>query len=92
MGRVPRLGAQSAVVAAAAAGVAAQGAQRPVDPIAVRVQALEDREAIRALLANYAITLDNRDFAGFGRLWAKDSEFRGVSIRSRVRRGCATRV
>jgi uncharacterized protein (TIGR02246 family) len=41
------------------------------------VQALEDREAIRALLVTYARTLDERDFAGFEQLWAKDAEFIG---------------
>jgi SnoaL-like domain len=41
------------------------------------VQTLEDRDAIRALLVAYATTLDNRDFAGFEQLWAKDAEFFG---------------
>ena len=45
--------------------------------LAVRVQTLEDRDAIRALLVAYATTLDNRDFAGFEQLWAKDAEFSG---------------
>ena len=45
--------------------------------LAARVQTLEDRDAIRALLVAYATTLDNRDFAGFERLWAKDAEFSG---------------
>ena len=47
------------------------------DPLAARVQALEDREAIRALLVSYARTLDERDFAGFEQLWARDAEFIG---------------
>jgi uncharacterized protein (TIGR02246 family) len=47
------------------------------DALAVKVQALEDREAIRALLVTYARTLDERDFAGFEQLWAKDAEFIG---------------
>ena len=38
---------------------------------------LEDREAIRALLVSYARTLDERDFAGFEQLWARDAEFIG---------------
>src|SRR4029453_2646730 len=42
-----------------------------------RLQVLEDRDAIRALLVSYASTLDNRDFAGFEQLWAKDAEFAG---------------
>ena len=45
--------------------------------LAARVQTLEDRDAIRALLVAYATTLDNRDFAGFEQLWAKDAEFSG---------------
>jgi uncharacterized protein (TIGR02246 family) len=45
--------------------------------LAARVQTLEDRDAIRALLVAYATTLDNRDFAGFEQLWAKDAEFFG---------------
>jgi uncharacterized protein (TIGR02246 family) len=47
------------------------------DAIAARVQVLEDREAIRALLVSYARTLDERDFAGFEQLWARDAEFIG---------------
>ena len=45
--------------------------------LAARVQTLEDRDAIRALLVAYATTLDNRDFSGFEQLWAKDAEFFG---------------
>lgn len=45
--------------------------------LAARVQSLEDRDAIRGLLVSYATTLDNRDFAGFEQLWAKDAEFLG---------------
>lgn len=41
------------------------------------MQTLEDRDAIRALLVAYATTLDNRDFAGFEQLWARDAEFIG---------------
>jgi hypothetical protein len=35
----------------------------PPAALAARVQTLEDRDAIRALLVAYATTLDNRDFA-----------------------------
>ena len=56
---------------------AGQSGRPPSDAMAARVQTLEDREAIRALLVAYASTLDNRDFAGFERLWARDSEFLG---------------
>ena len=66
-----------AAVASALAGVAAQTAKPSSDAIAARLQVLEDREAIRALLVSYARTLDERDFAGFEQLWAKDAEFVG---------------
>jgi uncharacterized protein (TIGR02246 family) len=67
--------------AASAAGshivVAGQASQPASNALAVRIQTLEDREAIRALLVAYASTLDNRDFAGFEQLWARDAEFLG---------------
>src|SRR5262249_54113421 len=58
-------------------GVSAQSAKPSSDALAARVQVLEDRDAIRALLVSYASTLDGRDFAGFEQLWAKDAEFVG---------------
>lgn len=66
-----------AVVAGSLAGVAAQAAKPSADPLAVRVQVLEDRDAIRALLVSYASTLDGRDFAAFEQLWTRDAEFIG---------------
>jgi uncharacterized protein (TIGR02246 family) len=66
-----------AAIASALAGVAAQTAKPSSDALAARLQVLEDREAIRALLVSYARTLDERDFAGFEQLWAKDAEFVG---------------
>lgn len=67
-----------AAVAGSLAGVAAaQSAKPSSDAIAARLQVLEDREAIRTLLVSYARTLDERDFAGFEQLWAKDAEFVG---------------
>jgi uncharacterized protein (TIGR02246 family) len=68
------------MMAAMAAGATAWAAQAPRpagDALAARVQTLEDREAIRALLVAYAHTLDTRDFAAFEQLWAKDAEFVG---------------
>jgi uncharacterized protein (TIGR02246 family) len=65
-----------ACVVAAGSLVAAAGQAAP-NALAARVQTLEDRDAIRALLVGYATTLDNRDFAGFEQLWAKDAEFLG---------------
>ena len=66
-----------AAIASALVGVAAQSAKPSSDALAAKIQVLEDREAIRALLVTYARTLDERDFAGFEQLWAKDAEFIG---------------
>ena len=57
--------------------VAGQTAKPSSDALAARVQVMEDREAIRALLVSYARTLDERDFAGFEQLWTRDAEFIG---------------
>ena len=64
------------VCAAVAGSLAAVTAQAP-NALAARVQVLEDRDAIRALLVSYAHTLDTRDFDAFEQLWAKESEFIG---------------
>ena len=56
---------------------ACQGAQPTATAVAPRLQALEDKDAIHALLTNYGRTLDARDFAGFEQLFARDSEFAG---------------
>ena len=62
---------------ASAQATADRQAKPSSDALAAKVQVLEDREAIRALLVTYARTLDERDFAGFEKLWAKDAEFTG---------------
>jgi hypothetical protein len=67
----------AAIVTASLSGAAGQTATPPADALAAKVQVLEDRDAIRALLVSYARTLDERDFAGFEQLWAKDAEFFG---------------
>ena len=64
-------------ILAAASLVEVAGQAESPAALAARVQTLEDRDAIRALLVAYATTLDNRDFAGFEQLWAKDAEFSG---------------
>jgi SnoaL-like domain len=64
------------VVLSTGSSVTVSGQAQP-NALAARLQVLEDRDAIRALLVFYASTLDNRDFAGFEQLWAKDSEFVG---------------
>jgi hypothetical protein len=71
------------VCAAIAAGsiVNLSGQAQPA-ALAARLRVLEDRDAIRALLVSYASTLDNRDFAGFEQLWAKDAEFVGGGANS----------
>ena len=69
--------AVGAAIAASLTGLAAQSAKPSSDALAARVQVLEDRDAIRALLVSYASTLDGRDFAAFEQLWAKDAEFIG---------------
>src|SRR5207248_2942837 len=43
--------------------------------VEARLQAIEDRQDIHALLMNYGRTLDARDFAGFEQLFARDAEY-----------------
>lgn len=45
------------------------------DDHAARLQHLEDREQILELMTAYGATLDRRDFAAFGRLFAEDAEY-----------------
>ena len=45
--------------------------------VELRLQMLEDKEAIHTLMVTYGRTLDNRDFAGFEQVWARDAEFIG---------------
>jgi uncharacterized protein (TIGR02246 family) len=57
-------------------GVAAGQSARPAaKSIEARLQAVEDKDAIHALLMNYGRTLDARDFAGFAQLFARDGEY-----------------
>jgi hypothetical protein len=65
-----------AAIAGSLTGVAGQ-TPKSSPPLFDRVQALEDRESIRALLVSYARTLDERDFVGFEQLWARNAEFIG---------------
>lgn len=51
-----------------------QRAQK-ADGLAARVEALEAREAIRTLYAEYGRTLDARDFKAFSLLFARDAEY-----------------
>jgi uncharacterized protein (TIGR02246 family) len=52
-------------------------AQAPASAAALtaRLDALEAREAIRALWAEYGRTLDARDFVAFSKLFARDAQF-----------------
>ena len=55
----------------------AQAAEAARASAAARLQALEDREAIKALFNAYGGTLDARDFDGFQKLWARDAVYEG---------------
>jgi uncharacterized protein (TIGR02246 family) len=50
-------------------------AQAPNQALTTRLDALEAREAIRALWAEYGRTLDARDFVAFSKLFARNAEF-----------------
>jgi uncharacterized protein (TIGR02246 family) len=56
-----------------------QGAARAAqaESVEARLQQLEDKEEIRILLLDYGRHLDSRDFAAYGRLFAKDGEWVG---------------
>jgi len=54
---------------------AAQSKDAP--SLAARLQKFEDKEEIQALLLDYGRHLDNRDFAAYSRLFAKDGEWVG---------------
>jgi uncharacterized protein (TIGR02246 family) len=56
---------------------AVAGGQTPKSSKSVeaRLQEIEDKDAIHALLMNYGRTLDARDFAGFADLFARDGEY-----------------
>ena len=45
--------------------------------LAARLQQLEDKGEIQQLLLDYGRHLDNRDFAAYGRLFAKDGQWVG---------------
>jgi uncharacterized protein (TIGR02246 family) len=47
------------------------------DATSLRLQQLEDREQIRALLVDYGATLDRRDYNAFAALFAKDAQYTG---------------
>lgn len=45
---------------------------------AARIQQIEDVQAIERLLKEYGRTLDNRDFAAYAALFAKEGEWKGA--------------
>lgn len=65
--RLPWLLLAALLTACAASGLS------PAD--ARRLQQLEDREQILELMSAYGATLDRRDFAAFGELFAEDAEY-----------------
>lgn len=74
--------ASIAACAAVAAGLAALGAlaqapQPDLESLAARVQVLEDREAIRALILAYGEAHDHRDYRTFAELFATNGEWVG---------------
>jgi uncharacterized protein (TIGR02246 family) len=60
-------------------GAFAQEPARAIDleSLAARVQVLEDREAIRALILAYGEAHDNRDYRSFAALFARNGEWVG---------------
>jgi uncharacterized protein (TIGR02246 family) len=64
-----------AAIALALTGVLRDSAAASSDTTAARLQRLEDREQITELLTAYGATLDRRDFAAFGQLFAEDAEY-----------------
>ena len=66
------------VIGGVAVGTLQLAAQQPkakAGSLEARLQVLEDKQEIHALLMEYGRTLDARDFAGFERLFAKDAEY-----------------
>jgi uncharacterized protein (TIGR02246 family) len=60
-----------------AAPVASQSRTGDTASLSARLQKFEDKEEIQALLLDYGRHLDNRDFAAYSRLFAKDGEWSG---------------
>jgi ketosteroid isomerase-like protein len=56
-------------------GLSAAAAPAPLEQ---RTQRLEDQQAIERLLLDYGRTLDNRDFAAYAQLFARQGEWKGA--------------
>src|SRR5205823_1820157 len=65
----------AAAVTVGSMHAAAQRAQTREGSVEARLRVLEDKQEIHALLMDYGRTLDARDFAGFGQLFARDAEY-----------------
>ena len=53
------------------------GTAQSADTVEMRLQRLEDTEAIRGLLIDYGRALDKRDFQAYGALFARDGSWKG---------------
>ena len=73
--RVLQVGCLLFVVALPAAGQTSRSAES--SSLATRLQKFEDKEEIQNLLLDYGRHLDNRDFAAYSSLFAKDGEWVG---------------
>ena len=47
----------------------------PLEPLEARLQALEDAEAIRTLIARYGPLADQGDAEGVAQLWSEDGSY-----------------
>ena len=70
------LAASALFVTLASVGVV-HTATRDDNSVDARLQRLEDKEAIRSLLIDYGRALDARDFAAYGKLFAKEGTWKG---------------
>jgi uncharacterized protein (TIGR02246 family) len=68
-----------AVILFIAVATPVAGQSRATDPasLSTRLQRFEDKEEIQSLLLDYGRHLDNRDFAAYSQLFAKDGEWVG---------------
>lgn len=57
--------------------VGAQSSRSSDSALAARLQKFEDKDEIQSLLLDYGRHLDNRDFAAYSRLFARDGEWVG---------------
>src|SRR5690606_37562156 len=73
----PGPGADADADADANANAGSHVAGETGDASSARLGQLEDREQIRQLLVDYGASLDRRDFAAFGALFAEDAEYAG---------------